>query len=233
MLGRCLSSKHAEHGFSLMETLIALTIMSIASLALFQSTSSMLSLSDRAVRAGEDAVDQGLDRHAILVVLNSLVPNWPENSNEAFIGDEKIMRGVSSAALSNQIGVNQFTLRLVPSVSHEGNYDLTYANVHDLGQETGLSPKQLRDKIGNWTLWSNVGVNASFAYQGLDGRWYQEWPPIKTPVTPYFNDAEFFTPPVLPQRIKLHSQNDHTQFIVAINRHHDLPPRLDIGRNVY
>jgi len=228
-----LSSKHTEHGFSLMETLVALIIMSMASLALFQSTSSMLSLSDRAVRAGEDAVDQVLDRHAILVVLNSLVPNWPESSNEAFIGDEKVMQGFSSAALSNQIGLNQFTLRLVPSASQEGNYDLTYVNAHDPRQTNELGPQQLKDKIDNWTLWSNVGVNASFAYQGLDGRWYQKWPPIKTPVTPYFNDAEFFTPPVLPQRIKLHSQGDHTQLIVAIDRHHDLPPRTDIGRDVF
>ena len=54
-----------DRGFSLLETLFALVIMSFASLALFQSTSAMLSLSDRAVSAAERTLDGALDRRAI------------------------------------------------------------------------------------------------------------------------------------------------------------------------
>jgi len=232
-LDRWFRGQNSEDGFSLMETLIALAIMSVASLALFQSTSSMLSLSDRAVRAGEKALDQALDRHSLRVLLSSLVPNWLENSDEAFTGGGDIMRGVSSAALSEHIGLTPFILRLVPSANQQGRYDLTYEHVDNVKPKRSTLQKQSKRGGVTWALWSNLGVDTRFTYQGLDGRWYKKWPPDQIPVKPYFNDAQFIEPPVLPQAIKLQGKDDRIYLIVAINRNNDLPTRLDIGRNEF
>jgi len=231
--GRWLGCQNSETGFSLMETLIALVIMSVASLALFQSTSSMLSLSDRAVRGGEKALDQALDRYSVRVLLSSLVPNWSENSDAAFVGDEDSMRGVSSATLSEQIGLTSFILRLAPSTNQQGRYDLTYEHVDKSNHRKSELQKRSKESRHTWALWSDLDVDTRFAYQGLDGKWYKKWPPDQIPVKPYFNDAQFIEPPVLPQTIKLQGKDDRTYLIIAINRHNELPTRLDIGRSEY
>jgi len=231
--GRWLGCQNSETGFSLMETLIALVIMSVASLALFQSTSSMLSLSDRAVRAGEKALDQALDRHSVRVLLSSLVPHWSENPDAAFTGDEGIIRGVSSAALAEHIGLTPFVLRLAPSANQQGRYDLTYEHVDNVNPRTNALQRRSKGGRGTWALWSNLDVDTRFAYQGLDGKWYKKWPPDQIPVKPYFNDAQFIEPPVLPQTIKLQGKDNRTYLIIAINRHNDLPTRLDIGRSEF
>lgn len=206
-------------GFSLLETLFALVIMSFASMALFQSTSAMLSLSDRAVAAAERSVDRALDRRALGDVLKSLVPHWPEQADTAFIAGPTELRGVSSAALSDRTGLNAFVMRLVRDDTRLDQYRLRYQNLNDV------------DDAPLWTLSEGLPSDTRFSYLGLDNRWYQNWPPQQTPVTPYFNDARFIDPPALPLAIKLESGVSGTLFLIDLSAHPQRPVRLDLGRD--
>lgn len=209
----------AQLGFSLLETLFALVIMSFASMALFQSTSAMLSLSDRAVAAAERSVDRALDRRALGDVLKSLVPHWPEQEGTAFTGDPTRLRGVSSAALSDTLGLQPFVMQLVRDDTRLGQYRLGYQNVNE------------DDDAPLWTLSDALPPDARFSYLGVDNRWYQNWPPQQTPVTPYFNDARFIDPPALPLAIKLESGVAGTLFLIDLSAHPQRPVRLDLGRD--
>ncbi|WP_371396369.1 type II secretion system protein J [Fretibacter rubidus] len=215
------SARHiidTQSGFSLLETLFALVIMSFASMALFQSTSAMLSLSDRAVGAAERSLDRALDRRALGGVLQSLVPHWPEQAGTAFTGSPTRLRGVSSAALSETPGLNGFVVALERDNARLGQMQLRYQN-----QTEGDAPL--------WTLMGGLPNDARFSYLGLDNQWYQNWPPEQTPVTPYFNDARFIEPPALPLAIKLDSGASGTLFMIDLSAHPQRPIRLDLGRD--
>jgi len=101
-------------GFTLLETLIALAILSIASLAMFQSIGTLLQVSDKAVSASERTVDKSLDRLALITLMSEIVPHWNDQADMAFTGTDVEMSGVSTINLGvDSSGLTPFTLRLV------------------------------------------------------------------------------------------------------------------------
>ena len=229
-MSRANATQHdTQSGFSLLETLFALVIMSFASLALFQSTSAMLSLSDRAVSAAERTLDGALDRRALGSLLGHLVPHWPEAPDTAFTGSPTQLRGVSSAGLSDAAGHMPFILRLeTQDISAGSALSLQYQNINTELRRFGGGDDE---DAPLWTLSQNIAPDARFSYLGVDNQWYGHWPPQETPVTPYFNDARFIDPPALPRAIKLDSAMSGTLFFIDLSAHADRPIRLDLGRD--
>ena len=217
----------SERGFSLLETLIALVIMSIASLALFQSTATMLSVSDRAVKTSERVLDGALNRRVMTGLLSGLIPAWPEDETRSFRGTAERLEGLSAESLSWQseaLGSSLTHFALTLSTEAQNTASLRY---EDLSQRGRL---QARDE--GWMLDANLPANSRFRYLGLDGVWYANWPPPKPPVTPYFNDAQFITGALLPEAVKLETGQGTMLAIVAVRRHARAPRRIDLGREL-
>lgn len=216
-----------ESGFSLLETLVALAIMSIASLALFQSTSAMLSLSDRAVKTSERVLDAELSRRAVTGLLSALMPAWPEDQARQFSGSATTLQGLSTKGLSWQSealgsGLAHFALSLKDSAN--GGAVLEYT---DLSQRSSGASAQAQ----GWILEASLPAGARFTYQGLDGQWYSQWPPANPPATPYFDDALFIQTPALPEAIRLQASNGAVLSLAAVRAQSTLPARIDLGRD--
>ena len=79
-------SPSSEAGFSLLEVLIALAIMSLTSLALFQSMSRMLYISDRAIDVSEQSLENAVSNLTIRQLVDGLVPSWSIKPEDSFLG---------------------------------------------------------------------------------------------------------------------------------------------------
>ncbi len=206
-----------EAGFSLLETLFALAIMSIASVALFQSTASMLRLSDRAVKAGERTVNGALDRLAVTRLLGAIMPNWPDLEDISFTGESRRLSALSATPISTETsGPQPFTLSFIQA--ENGTHTLIYV-AGALLEETGED----KDKVA-WPLIKGLSAGARFEYMGVDQNWYGEWPPDTKPTRGYFNDAELMPAKTIPEAVRLRDQ-DVIILSAAISESSTLPPR--------
>lgn len=150
-----------EAGFSLLETLIALAIMSLASLALFQSSSSLIRTSDQATKVGEGFVDRAVSRHQIMSLIAQLVPAWQDTDEVEFVGTDNEFSGMSRALFAlERAGVKPFQIRL--EEDNLNNIKLVY---------------QLNDQI--WDIQRGLPANSKFQYQTPTNNWISVWPPKK------------------------------------------------------
>ena len=213
-------STELEAGFSLLEMLFALAIMSLASLALFQSTSAMLSLSGRAVEAGERTLNSQLDRRVLDTLIQGLLPAWPEDAQGSFIGTQEGFSGQSTGAPQNGAARPAvFTLTLEP---HDGGeMALVYQKQGEGRSDTRAEP---------WVLLSGLPDGSRWAYMGVDHEFYDLWPPKDQPQRGYFNDDLLLTTPPLPEAIKLVSEQGMVLWTGAVGRAKTLPGRPDIRR---
>ncbi|MGB0906121.1 MAG: PulJ/GspJ family protein [Maricaulaceae bacterium] len=211
-----------DSGFSLLETLFALAIMSLASLALFQSTSSMLKLSDRAVQAGERVLEGTLNRKALTNLIDAILPIWPEEEQGEFKGRHNYLEGLSSDALNAQ-GQKPTLFRL--SLKKQGFGFNSSSLIYHL-----IADAKIENKDEEWVLFSNIPSTAKFSYMGIDHTWYETWPPEPLPVSGYFNDHLFAEPAPLPEVIKLEADGK-ILWIGRISRYRALPLRFEFGRD--
>jgi len=148
-----------DSGFSLLETMIALAILSIASLVLFQSTGSMLRMSDRSVKVGENIIDHALRRGHVETLVTQLVPSWSHGEEPAFIGDEDQFSGISRMiSQANKSHFSHFTLQL--DGDSDGKLKLNL---------------QLNDEV--WSLQAGVLEGSKFNYLTPTNVWVSKWPP--------------------------------------------------------
>lgn len=211
-----LSAPSRDAGFSLLETLFALAIMSLASVALFQSTSSMLRLSDRAVKAGERTVNSALDRLAVTRLLGAIMPSWPNSDEVVFSGDARKLTALSGAPLSVAPSGPQSIL-LMLSETGNGTQALVYS---DAINKT--------DRQEAWPLIEGLSASARFEYMGVDQSWYRSWPPNSKPTRGHFNDAELLPAKALPEAVRLRDQ-EVIILSAPLSQTSVLPPRLDLG----
>lgn len=223
-----------EAGFTLLETLVALAIMAVASLALFQSTTAMLSLSDRAVAASERSLDSVLDRKALNGVLDGLVPAWPDQGRVKFTGNGTRLSGLTSGGLSvKQSGAQAFALTL----ETRGNRTaLIYTAIN-----TSRSARRIDDAPQPITLMANLPDDVRFAYKDDLGTWSDIWPPempapsgVSRVVRSSEDMRSLMPPPPLPVAIALRRDGGGnaagTLMITAVRQAYDLPPDNDIMR---
>lgn len=201
-----------QAGFTLLETLISLAILSVVSLALFQSTSALLHITDRAVFAGERTVEAGIARKTFRASIGGLTPAWREDVAGAFQGDARQLSGLSTDVPTVAArGLQSFSLSLVPQ--NDGKIVLTAM----AGGQT-------------WPLREFAADTAKFVYLGADRQWHERWPPRQIPSPGFFDDVLFMDMPKLPLAVRLHGKSSDKSFdwVASVLGSRSLPYREDI-----
>lgn len=215
MITRVFTDTGNDAGFSLIETLFALAIMSLASLALFQSTSSILGLSDRAVKAAERTVNSGLDRLAVHNIIAGFLPSWPTEQDGIFDGKTRTLSGITTGGISQgAVQIERVTLSFVPLSN--GKNVLMYNSAQS---------------SGGWIIMDNLAENMQFEYMGVDTNWYAIWPPKTLPKRGYFDEDLLLNAPSLPQAVRARSGNN-VIWIARVSRAATPPDRLDIEAGI-
>lgn len=154
--------KTSTSGFSLVETLIALAIASVVSLALFQSVSQWLLVSTRASAAADRALTRVSVQRTFEHIVAGMQPGWPEEEG-VFHGTRHEMTGLSHGMpLAHPSPPRPVTLRLLSG--SEARAGLAF----EAGGET-LEVFRLPAQI------------AVFSYLGPDLVWREAWPPEVPP----------------------------------------------------
>lgn len=206
-------SPSSEAGFSLLEVLIATAIMSLTSLALFQSMSRMLYISDRAIDVSEQSLENAVSNLTIRQLVDGLVPSWSIKPEDSFLGRRQSFSGVSANAVHSMKRENVgFTLSLRRDES-EG-HNLVYE-----GQNL------------SWILEKDLEETAYFEYLDKKKVWHPQWPPAK-PITPPSEIALLEVELIkLPQAIRLSQSPNGQKALYVVGRHQTLPQRLEFGRD--
>ncbi len=181
-------AQHTKRGFSLLETLLALAIMSVASLALFQSTSTLLHLSERTVNAALEAQELAVVQKSYGALIGGMVLHWPDDDKSAFVGQPGQFSGVTRTPFHTlNIGLSAFTL----SLQSDGRKTWLVYQSGDI----------------EWVLQEFAAADGQFSYLGADNAWRSSWPPKETPEPGDFGDAQFYDPPTFPLAIRLTAGN--------------------------
>jgi len=205
--------KHLEEaGFSLLEMLVALVIMSLTSLALFQSIGTMLYVSDRAVQVSEDAVEMTISHRTMSRLIDGLVPAWSSNSEDSFSGQRLSFSGMSANAVHSNSDENaSFTLSL---------------QIHE-GIETTMVYEA---QNVNWTLATTVAGAFYFEYLDKKNIWHEQWPPTEkqAPASEdIFSQLEVIK---LPKAIRLNHLDGNHKAVYVVGRYQSLLDRVELGR---
>lgn len=198
-----------EAGFSLMETLIALVILSISAVLIFQSLISQSELTARVESTSLEAGRESVRRAGFTSVVEALVPSWPEDIETAFVATPVLISGLTAQPLIRQdpgLAAFEFKLEEVPS-------QLVYTAG---GEALALA---------------SFPERAVFSYLGPDGNWHPEWPPRDVrPDTGPFDDSAAF--PVAPLPLAVRIQTETRTELDWVARLHwrapHLPRRQDI-----
>lgn len=208
--------EQSDLGFSLLETMIALAILSMTSLALFQSTSTLLRVSDKATEVGLERAEDFMARTSFYQVVAGLVQGWPHQENTMFRGDKSQFSGLSDQAILSNQALQSFEMSILP--------------IDNLGSTNLL----LQTEQGQVLIKSFDVSDMEFRYLGIDQTWYEAWPPPKVPSTGFFNDIIFMSMPDLPSAIKIvqtGSQRDvkpnHVSWISSVATTREKPHRRD------
>jgi len=174
----------SERGFSLMEMLVALAILSISAVLIFQSLLAQSALTARietlSLEAGRDAIR----RAGFTEVVGGILPSWPEDEETPFIATDRQLSGVSSRALAaTPEGLTAFRFDLSGSPT-----ELVYSSG---GRQVQLG---------------TFSEDATFSYLGADGNWYDKWPPEKTPDFGPFDDSGSFRTPPVPKAVRIQTE---------------------------
>ncbi|WOR15372.1 prepilin-type N-terminal cleavage/methylation domain-containing protein [Hyphomonas sp. FCG-A18] len=171
-------------GFSILEMLVALAILSLTSLILFQTVLSQAALTSRIENASLRSGQELIRRSSFKTVVSGLVPTWPEEEADIeFAASPELLRGMSTSNLTGGVsGLHRVTFRL------EGNPSrLIYS-----GPEGEIELQTFSEL-------------ATFSYLGLDNNWYGTWPPDTAPDFGPFDDSghpQYEIPP-LPVAVRI------------------------------
>ena len=204
-------SQFSEAGFSLLEILVTLTIISITSALLFQTLLSQVQLTSRVETASLNASRAIIRSAGFQDVIKGLVPSWPEEIDTRFVATDAQISGLTSQSLlSSRKALTPFQMRISgdPSIITYSEHGQTIT----LGQFSEL---------------------ARFSYLGADGDWYPQWPPEKTPDFGAFDDSLSYKTPPLPiaVRIQTETQADLDWISQLDWQAAALPRRQDIEEN--
>jgi len=204
------SDEGLELGFSLLEMLIALAIMSLTSLVLSQSIGTMLSVSERAVSASERTLEVVIERHTMSKLIDGLVPQWGELTEGSFSGRPQAFSALSANSISSSNVENaEFTLSL-QRLDGRGKI---------LVFET---------KVTNWIVESDLPDTAYFEYLGPENTWHKNWPiaiRLNLNEDNPFSNLQLLS---LPQAIRLNSSSSDKNQLYVVERHYMLPDRMEL-----
>lgn len=177
-----------QAGFSLIEMIVSLAIVSLVSAALFQSMSTWIELSSRASTAADQSVANIASQKMFDRAIGGFVFAWPDEENSKFSGSPTAFSGLSQTTLES----------VAPQLA-----------AIQLSIDNTTTPQRLTYKTDEveWVLASFNDDNAAFSYLGADGVWYPFWPPATNPEPSQFDDAAYFETPQFPLAVKLTFNN--------------------------
>lgn len=219
----------AERGFTLLETLMALAIMSIISLALFQSLGQMLAVSDRAVRLGNNALDQFANEAGYRDFIGDIIGTWTAADPFIFKGDAQQMSGlaVSPLIVDARTGAQNFRLSIQPSPPQTARP----AQFQLIIESSGLSPNGLGLRPTP-VLARFEGENPRLVYLSYDETPRRIWPPKTVPSPGILTDHNFMDIPRLPHAIGLEYEKDGRKITLWARTRHALNLSLGFDRDV-
>ena len=206
------SSEEQDLGFSLLEMLIALSIISLTSLALFQSIGTMLNVSDRAVQSSERALEGVILSQSVAQLVNGLVADWDVESQDSFKGQASTFSGVSASAIHSVVNEN-----VAVSLSFEEGSNSDKVLVYET-------------KTEKWILGTGFSPSSNFEYMGRDRVWHRQWPPVEKPTLNTQDILSQTDTLRLPQAIRVNEGADLRKYVFVVGRYQALPDRPDIPR---
>jgi len=223
------AQKRGEQGFTLLETLMALAMMSIISLALFQSLGQMLAVSDRAVRIGNNAFDQFSNDAGYRDFVGDIIGTWTQIDPFIFKGNGQQISGlaVSPLIVDQQTGAQNFTLSL-ESLPEQNNLPPQFRLILE---SPGLSPNSvgLRPKP---ILAVFEGQSPRFVYLSYDETPRTLWPPETVPSPGILTDHNFMDIPRLPHAIGLEYEKDGQTLTLWARTRNDINLSLGFDRDI-
>lgn len=173
---------NSESGFSLIEVLVTLAILSVSSALIFQSLWSQMALVERVETATAAAVQDRITRSGFGQVIGGLTPAWPEEEqSNVFVGDGSSMSGLTATPLTaDELDLPQFEMSIDPQT------------------------QALEYRSGDITI-QLVQFNgpAQFHYLGQDDFWVNEWPLDDIPDPGPFDDSADYVMPPLPKAVRI------------------------------
>lgn len=169
-------------GFTLLEMLVVLMIISLLSLLLMQGFSYLLQLRVRFLDRLDDMQQFTLQRHWFESSSSALIPEYTDlPEGYPFKGEERGFSGLTTMSLDDIPGVP------LPCAWYL-NYD---------GGETHLLYRRANQQT--WEVMSWPGREGGFRYQDEKGEWHAKWPPSSTAAASFMQEAG----PQLPKIIAL------------------------------
>jgi len=211
-----------EYGFSLLETLIALAILSLSSLILFQSTSSMLSVSEKTSMANDKLIENVIARETFKNIISGLTPGWPNQEGTVFDGKPHEFSGLTTRFPSS----TDYRMAHVSVTLNQ-----TENNVNNLIVKSAGTDAIILEEFN--------ATAAVFEYMGEDQVFYPVWPPEQLKNLGFANDASFMEVPDLPKLIRLSVEtsssesNNHVIWIASIGGETRLPYKDDLTAKKY
>lgn len=205
--------KHAQSdptaGFSLMETLVALAILSISATLIFQSLLRQSELIARVENTSLKASHESIQRAGFTDVVAGLVPSWPEDINSRFHATPTHLSGLTGHPLiRKEPGLEHFQFKLEGAPSQ-----LVYIR----GEEKMV--------LASFT------EGAHFSYLGADSQWHETWPPedIRPDAGPFDDSAAFAVAP-LPLAVRIQTETQaQLDWVARLDwRAPRLPRRRDV-----
>lgn len=221
--------QRAEQGFTLLETLMALAMMSVISLALFQSLGQMLAVSDRAVRIGNGSLDQFANEAGYRDFIGDIIGTWTQSDPFILKGNEQQLSGlaVSPLIVDQQTGAQSFTLSLKP-LPEQNNRPAQFQLILE---SSGLSPNSAGLRPAP-VLAAFEGQNPRLVYLSYDETPRALWPPKTVPSPAILTDHNFMDIPRLPHAIGLEYEKDGQRLTLWARTRHDINLSLGFDRDI-
>ena len=146
----------SQRGFTLVEVLVTLVLVSLLGTLLLQSAGFFLGRHAAVARVHRDASDAALRGHWFLSTVQAMVPSRLEARR--FAGDGSSFEGTTLQPLAAESGL---PVRVRWSVGGEGGPD---------------SVVYVEEGNGAWTVLTSKEGGLAFQYADSAGRWWERWP---------------------------------------------------------
>ncbi len=173
--------KYHLHGFTLLEMLVVLVLVSLISTLLLQSLSYILQLRSHLQVHLDDLQHGAIQEAWFRSTTAGIITDYYDGKN-IFQGTEREFSGLTLNPLEANLGA------LSPFA-------------WQLQTEGGRTSLRYRKSDGEyWEVASWTGEPGTFRYMDIQGKWHTQWPP------PFFSE----TPPQIPRFILLEAQRRQT-----------------------
>ena len=147
------------HGFTLLEMLVVLVLISLISMLLLEGVSYVLHLRSGFLTQLEDSQKGTLQEYWFRSTVSAIVTDY-RDGEFIFKGEKRELSGLTIASLDNVTGM--------PSPFA---WQLKYAN--------GVMTLHYKNSRGeSWEIARWLGAQGHFRYMAADGKWHTKWPPF-------------------------------------------------------